>query len=240
MTTLSNNSQMHNDIMAVGSRERPPMLAPSISAVDDQPVDIYATIREMWLAIECLQQGESINKQDVETKLFWEFGKFTSRVGESIKSYYSRFYKMMNEMVRNKLKVDTMQQHQNEVNEIRAEKIVIIANLLALVPTAQHYPNTYSLDTYYQAPKPHKIHTSSSRHKTSTNSHATTRNKGKEIAEPITPPSESASEEDSDPEQAQRDKDMQKNIALIANYIKNIYKPIRYVVGDDGKIYKLA
>ncbi|GKA50485.1 retrovirus-related pol polyprotein from transposon TNT 1-94 [Tanacetum coccineum] len=42
---------------------------------------------------------------------------------------------------------------------------------------------------------------------------------------PITPPSESASEEDSDPEQAQRDKDMQKNLALIANYFKKIYKP---------------
>nr|GEV87067.1 hypothetical protein [Tanacetum cinerariifolium] len=38
---------------------------------------------------------------------------------------------------------------------------------------------------------------------------------GKEIAKPITPPSESASEEDSDPRQAQRDKDMQKNLALI-------------------------
>ncbi|GJX47113.1 hypothetical protein Tco_0272303 [Tanacetum coccineum] len=44
----------------------------------------------------------------------------------------------------------------------------------------------------------------------------TTRYKGKEIAKPITPPSESASEEDSDPEQAQKDKDMQKNLALIA------------------------
>nr|GEZ86851.1 hypothetical protein [Tanacetum cinerariifolium] len=33
------------------------------------------------------------------------------------------------------------------------------------------------------------------------------------------------SEEDSDPEQAQRDKDMQKNLALIAKYFKKIYKP---------------
>ncbi|GJV74138.1 hypothetical protein Tco_1494133 [Tanacetum coccineum] len=49
--------------------------------------------------------------------------------------------------------------------------------------------------------------------------------KGKEIAKPITPPSESAFEEDSDPEQAQRDKDMQKNLALIAKYFKKIYKP---------------
>ncbi|GKD32645.1 integrase, catalytic region, zinc finger, CCHC-type containing protein [Tanacetum coccineum] len=54
---------------------------------------------------------------------------------------------------------------------------------------------------------------------------ATTRNKGKEIAKPITPPSESASEEDSDLEQAQKDKEMQKNLALIAKYFKKIYKP---------------
>nr|GEX34566.1 hypothetical protein [Tanacetum cinerariifolium] len=48
---------------------------------------------------------------------------------------------------------------------------------------------------------------------------------GKEIAKPITPPFETASEEDSDPEQAQKDKDMQKNLALIAKYFKKIYKP---------------
>nr|GFD39033.1 hypothetical protein [Tanacetum cinerariifolium] len=42
---------------------------------------------------------------------------------------------------------------------------------------------------------------------------------------PITPLSESAFEEDSDPEQAQKDKDMQKNLAFIAKYFKKIYKP---------------
>ncbi|GJU62820.1 hypothetical protein Tco_1244655 [Tanacetum coccineum] len=52
----------------------------------------------MWTAIERLQQGESLNVQDVKTNLFWEFGKFTSRDGESMESYYSRFYKLMNEM----------------------------------------------------------------------------------------------------------------------------------------------
>nr|GFD41872.1 hypothetical protein [Tanacetum cinerariifolium] len=40
-----------------------------------------------------------------------------------------------------------------------------------------------------------------------------------------TPPSESASKEDSDLEQAQKDKDMQKNLALIEKYFKKIYKP---------------
>nr|GEZ66174.1 hypothetical protein [Tanacetum cinerariifolium] len=51
------------------------------------------------------------------------------------------------------------------------------------------------------------------------------RYKGKEIAKPTTPPSETASEEDIDHEQAQRDKDMQKNLALIEMYLKKIYKP---------------
>nr|GFA39589.1 hypothetical protein [Tanacetum cinerariifolium] len=49
--------------------------------------------------------------------------------------------------------------------------------------------------------------------------------KGKEIAKPITPPSETAFEEDNHPEQAQKDKDMQKNLALITKYFKKIYKP---------------
>nr|GEV02373.1 hypothetical protein [Tanacetum cinerariifolium] len=57
--------------------------------------DIYSTVDacpnacQMWKAIEMLKQGESINVQDLETKLFWEFGKFTSLDGESLESYYS-------------------------------------------------------------------------------------------------------------------------------------------------------
>nr|GEU86305.1 hypothetical protein [Tanacetum cinerariifolium] len=94
-------------------------------------IDACQTAQEMWEAIERLQQGESLNIQDVKINLFWEFAS----------------------------------------------------------------------------------------------SHTTTRYKGKEIAKPITPPSESASEDDSDLEQAQRDKDMQKNLALIAKYFKRIYKP---------------
>nr|GEV54526.1 hypothetical protein [Tanacetum cinerariifolium] len=58
--------------------------------------DIYSTVNacpnacEMWKAIERLKQGKSINVQDLETNLYWEFGKFTSRDGESLESYYSR------------------------------------------------------------------------------------------------------------------------------------------------------
>nr|GEX39117.1 hypothetical protein [Tanacetum cinerariifolium] len=45
---------------------------------------------EVWKAIERLKQGKSINVQDLKTNLYWEFEKFTSRDGETLKSYYSR------------------------------------------------------------------------------------------------------------------------------------------------------
>nr|GEY25325.1 hypothetical protein [Tanacetum cinerariifolium] len=91
-----------------------------------------------------------------------------------------RFYKMMNEMIRNNLTVATMQVNVQFLPQLQLEWL-----------------RTYT----------------------------TTRYKGKEIAKPITPPFETASKEDIDPEQAQRDKDMQNNLALIAKYFKKIYKP---------------
>nr|GEW11561.1 retrotransposon protein, putative, unclassified [Tanacetum cinerariifolium] len=108
-------------------------------------------------AIERLKQGESINVQDLETNLYWEFGKFTSWDGESLESYYLRFYKMMNKLVRNQcdsqeLKTisyhklyDILKQHQNEVNEIRAERLAYTTNPLALVAQQQpvYYPQNH-------------------------------------------------------------------------------------------------
>nr|GFA53844.1 hypothetical protein [Tanacetum cinerariifolium] len=72
-------------------------------------VDACPNACKMWKAIERLKQGESINLQDLETNLFWEFGKFTSLDGESLESYYSRFYKIMNELTRNQCKVTNHQ-----------------------------------------------------------------------------------------------------------------------------------
>nr|GEV39643.1 hypothetical protein [Tanacetum cinerariifolium] len=53
-------------------------------------VDACLNACEMWKAIERLKHGELINVQDLETNLYWEFGKFTSHDGESLESYYSR------------------------------------------------------------------------------------------------------------------------------------------------------
>nr|GEX88289.1 retrovirus-related Pol polyprotein from transposon TNT 1-94 [Tanacetum cinerariifolium] len=94
------------------------------------------------------------------------------------------------------------------------------ANPLALVATAQA-----DQDQYYQTSRSHRSSAPLPKPSIPSRSHTTTKHKGKEIAKPITPLSETASEEDSDPEQAQRDNGMQKNLTLIAKYFKKIYKP---------------
>nr|GFA92043.1 hypothetical protein [Tanacetum cinerariifolium] len=115
---------MHNDIMAAGSRERPPMLA----------TGRYA----QWQSRFLRYVDTKPNKKELRQCIF---------DGPC---------------------------YQNEVNDIRAEKLARNANPLTLVAATQQ---------------------------------------GKEIAKPITPPSESSSEEDkdSDSEQAQRDKDIHIN-----------------------------
>ncbi|GJR76499.1 hypothetical protein Tco_0088864 [Tanacetum coccineum] len=85
-------------------------------------------------------------------------------------------------------------------------------------------PQPYS-DLYNQAPKSQRSNPQASKQSSSTRPSASTRHKGKEITKPVTPQSESVFEEDSDPKQAQRDKDMQKNLALLAKYFKKLYKP---------------
>nr|GEV73015.1 integrase, catalytic region, zinc finger, CCHC-type, peptidase aspartic, catalytic [Tanacetum cinerariifolium] len=110
---------------------------------------------------------------------------------------------------------DILKQYQKEVNEFHAERIARNANPLALITTTQA-----NQDPYYQTSKSQKSYAPSSKPSIPTRSHTTTRYKGKEIAKPITPLSESTSKEDNDPEQAQRDKDTKKNLALIAKCLK--------------------
>nr|GEZ99158.1 hypothetical protein [Tanacetum cinerariifolium] len=240
------DSQMHNNIMAAGSRDRPPMLAPgqypqwrsrflryvdtrsngetlrkcilsgpykpttvlvqAVEATDDSPaIPEYTTVETPTnMSPEnkaCfLAEKEAIHLiltgigYDIYST---EFEKFTSHDGETMESYYTRFYKLMNEMIRNNLTVTTMQSMFNffnnfsqngQVNELRAEKLARNANPLALVATAQA-----SQDPYYQSSKSHRSQVPSSKPLIPTRSNTTTKHKGKEIAKPITPPSETAS-----------------------------------------------
>ncbi|GKF92771.1 hypothetical protein Tco_0279490, partial [Tanacetum coccineum] len=78
---------------------------------------------------------------------------------------------------------------QNEVNDIRSERLARSANPLALPAAAQPYS-----DNYYQAPKPQRSNAPSYMQSSSTRP-------------------------------TQRDKEMQKNLALLAKYFKKLYKP---------------
>ncbi|GKA76558.1 hypothetical protein Tco_0783019 [Tanacetum coccineum] len=115
---------------------------------------------------------------------------------------------------------DVLKQFQNEVNDIRSERLARSANPLALLAAAQPKSQITTIRHQNLKDRMHQLQAISSTHQTSTDT-----NKGKEIAKPVTPQSESVSEEDSDPEQARRDKDMQKNLALLAKYFKKLYKP---------------
>ncbi|GJW28340.1 hypothetical protein Tco_0045215 [Tanacetum coccineum] len=167
MSNTNNNLQsqtsntLHNAIMEAGCKDRQPMLAPEGSS---------ETTTEGYM-----ENYKNVS-QDIKNQLDIEAEVFTSRDGETLESYYSRFYKMMNEVVRNKCEVtnhqvnvqfllqlqpewqrfvtlvkqsqelktisqqkhyDILKQHQNEVNEIRAERLARIANPLALVAQQQ-------------------------------------------------------------------------------------------------------
>nr|GEZ73504.1 zf-CCHC domain-containing protein/UBN2 domain-containing protein [Tanacetum cinerariifolium] len=169
-------------------------------------VDACQTAQEMWEAIE------GYNKVNIQflQQLQPEWSRFVTIVKQQHK---------LDEVLYHKL-FDILKQYQNEVNELHAEKLARNANQLALVATAEA-----SQDPFYQSSRSHISQAPSPKPSIPSRSHTTTRHKGKEIAKPITPPSEIASEEDIDLEQAQRDKDMQKNLALIAKYFKKIYKP---------------
>nr|GEX74226.1 hypothetical protein [Tanacetum cinerariifolium] len=190
--------------------------------------DIYSTVDacpnacEIWKAIERLQQGESINVQDLKTNLYWEFGKFTSRDGESLESYYSRFYKMMNELVRNQCDVtnhqvqelkavfyhklyEILKQHQNEVNEIRAERLARTVNPLALIAQQQPVYHPQNHPTHYTQNSSTRLQ------------QAATRNKGKAIVNSLPPVY------DQEPFMVAEDDEMSKD--LISLSYKKIYKP---------------
>nr|GEU34134.1 retrovirus-related Pol polyprotein from transposon TNT 1-94 [Tanacetum cinerariifolium] len=272
--TSSTDSQMHNNIMAPGSRDRPPMLATGrypqwlsrfLRYIDIRPngdalrkcifSGPYKPTTVLVQAVAATDDSSAIPEHTTvetpmnmspENKAHFQAEKeaihlILTGIGDEIYSTVDAcqtaqeiFYKLMNEMIKNNLTVATMQvnvqssttstrmvkQYQKEVNELRAERLARNDNPLALVATAQA-----NQDSYYQTSRSHKSHAPSSKPSILTRSHTTTRYKGKEIAKPITPPSETAFEEDIDPEQAQRDKDMQKNLDLIAKYFKKIYKP---------------
>ncbi|GJT25608.1 hypothetical protein Tco_0895545 [Tanacetum coccineum] len=199
---------MHNNNHGTGSKDRPPSL--DQKCIFEGP---YMPTNVLIAAVEAAENTLPVDAQEVG----WLYNK------ESLNS--TRCYKEQLSSFTMQVNVQFLQQQQPEWVEIcddcqqRQEKDKS-ANPLALLAAAQPYS-----DNYYQAPKPQRSNAPSYMQSSSTRPSASTRHKGKEIAKPVTPQSESVYEEDSDPEQARRDKDMKKNLALLAKYFKKLYKP---------------
>ncbi|GJU15222.1 retrovirus-related pol polyprotein from transposon TNT 1-94 [Tanacetum coccineum] len=148
--------------------------------------EIYSTVDACQTAQEIGMPSKGLHQVNVQflQQLQPEWSRFVTIVKQQHKLDEVSYHKLF----------DILKQYQKEVNELRAERMAKNANPLALVATAQTLQ-----DPYYQTSKPHKSYAPTSKASLPTRSHATTRYKGKEIAKPIIPPSESASEEDSGP-----------------------------------------
>nr|GEY28760.1 hypothetical protein [Tanacetum cinerariifolium] len=164
--------------------------------------DIYSTFDaclnacEMWKAIERLNQAESINVQDLETNLYWEFGKFTSRDESRAKDC---------------LISQTL--HQNKVNELRAERLAHTVNPLALVAQQQPVYHPQNHPTHY-------TQNSSTR-----SQQAATRNRGKAIVNSSLLIYDQEPSMVAEDDEMSKDKEIDKLMALISLSFKKNYKP---------------
>nr|GEX09147.1 hypothetical protein [Tanacetum cinerariifolium] len=218
MQTQTSNT-LHNAIGEAGGKDRPPMLAPDS--------DIYSTVDacpnacEMWKAIERLKQSELIDVQDLETSLYWEFGNSHQEMVNHfnrITQEWQRFVTLVKQS--QELKIisyhklyDILKQHQNEVNEIRVERIARTANPLALVAQQQPVYHPYNHPTHY------------TQNSSTKSQQATTRNRGKAIFNSFSPTYDQELIMVTEDDKMSKDKEIDKLTALISLSFKKIYKP---------------
>ncbi|GKA03518.1 hypothetical protein Tco_0676299 [Tanacetum coccineum] len=183
---------MHNNIMAAGSKERPPMLGPGrYSQWHSRFLRYLDTKSNGEYLRKCIFDGPYMPTNVLIAAVEAAENILPVAAHEEVETIH-------NMTAENKL-------------YFQAEKEAIF---LILTGIGDEIYSTHSYLKRSNAP--------SYKQSSSTRTSASTRHKGKEIAKPVTPQSESVSEEDSDPEQARRDKDMQKNLALLAKKPKRV------------------
>nr|GFA43320.1 hypothetical protein [Tanacetum cinerariifolium] len=152
--------------------------------------DIYSTVdacpnaREMWKAIERMARFVTLVKKNQELKTV----------------SYNKLY-------------DILKQHQNEVNEIRAERIARTANPLALVDQQQPVYHPQNHPTHY------------TQNSSSILQQAATRSRGKVIVNSSQPIYDQEPSMVAKDDEMSKDKKIDKLMALISLSFKKIYKP---------------
>ncbi|GJT09437.1 retrovirus-related pol polyprotein from transposon TNT 1-94 [Tanacetum coccineum] len=211
---------MHNNIMAAGSKDRPPMLGPGrysqwrsrfLRYIDTKgngeylrkcifegPYKLTSVVIEVVAAtvnspeVPQHDEAEVVHNMTAKNKLYFQAEK--EAIFLLLTSIGDEIY----------LIVDAC----NTANEmwIAIERLTTGKFILEMEKSME--------SSITHAPKSQRSNAQASKQSSSIRPSASTRHKGKEIAKPVTPQSESVSEEDSDPEQAQRDKDMQKTMTV--------------------------
>nr|GEV67062.1 copia protein [Tanacetum cinerariifolium] len=230
---------MHNNIMAAGSRDRhypvSTVVVPAALATENSPAVPEHTTVETLLNMSPENKAHyELEKEAIHLILIGIGDDIYSTV-DACKTTHEMFVTIIkqqhkaDEVSYHKL-FDILKQYQKEVNKLHAKRIVRNDNPLELVATTQ--PNQ---DPYYQTPKSHKSYAPTSKASLPTRSHATTRNKGKEIAKPITPASESASKEDSDPEQDSDEEIYKQELKAHYKYMEKIQEVPTADSGTDSE-----
>nr|GEV78060.1 hypothetical protein [Tanacetum cinerariifolium] len=171
--TSSTDSQMHNNIMATGSRDHPPMLAIGrypqwrsrfLRYINTRPngealrkcilSGPYKPTTILVQAVEATDDSPAVPEHTiVETPMNMKYGKLLKGYNKPEWSRFVTIVKQQHKLDKvsyHKL-FDILNQYQNEVNELRAERLARNANPLALVATTQA-----NQDQYYQTLRSHK------------------------------------------------------------------------------------
>nr|GEV78043.1 retrovirus-related Pol polyprotein from transposon TNT 1-94 [Tanacetum cinerariifolium] len=254
MQTQTSNA-LHNAIIEASSKDRPPMLAPvaegSTETTTKRYIENYKNVsQDIRDQLNAEAEGVQIMLTAIDNDIYSTVDACPNAC-EMWKAI-ERFYKMMNELVRNQCDVtnhqvnfqfllqlqpewqrfvtllkqsqelktvsyhnlyDILKQHQNEVNEIRAERLARTANPLAVVAQQQPVYHPQNHPTHY-------TQNSSTR-----SQQAATRNKGKTIINSPPPIYDQEPTMVAEDDEMSKDKEIDKLMALISLSFKKIYKP---------------
>ncbi|GKD43382.1 hypothetical protein Tco_1268027 [Tanacetum coccineum] len=221
LQTQTSNA-LHNAIMEVGGKDRPPMLAPE-GSVQTTTEGVYGRnykhvsqdIRDQLnaeaKAVQIILTGidndiystfDALNVSSYSNKLQPEWQRFVTLVKQSQELKTVSYHKLY----------DILKQHQNEVNEIRAERLARTANPLSLVSQQQpvyhpqNHPNHYTQNSSTKSQQ------------------AATKNRGKAIVNSPPPTYDQEPEMVAEDDAFSKEKEIDKLMALISLSFNKIYK----------------
>nr|GEY80754.1 integrase, catalytic region, zinc finger, CCHC-type, peptidase aspartic, catalytic [Tanacetum cinerariifolium] len=263
--------------MEAGSKDRPPMLAPGwidkeIPISKGSPITRSERFQEMYKNVSqeirdqlnAKAEAVQIILTGIDNDIYstvdacpnacemWKVIERLKQDGESLESYYSRFYKMMNELIRNQCKVTNHQVNVHFLLQLQPEwqrfvtlvkqnqelKTVSYNKLYDILKQHQHeineirakriecVANPLALVAQQQPvyhPQTHPTHYT--QNSSTRSQQAATRNRGKAMVnspQPIYNQEPSMVAED---DEMSKDKEINKLMALISLSFKKIYKP---------------